>query len=500
MSSEKTMSLYQYIAEAAVDGCLPKDFSLPKNPEDGGIMWADGARDGVAVYHTMGQGLSEEDRVLMESAVQAASRSDDAEADGLFGELGRKARAISLIDELQAYVIDNKDALSVGNIFQYAARTIVDSSDVETVKIGLSLLELFDTDRVGHLNDVIWTLGLSDELSLFAIFVMRQWQDGNTEIYELAKRLHGWGRIHAVEQIEAETEEIRQWLLTEGVHNDILPAYSALVCWQKSDAESILKGNPSREEFSGIRDMIEGLLDEGPVQGISAIEDGVAMIMTFLKQAKKIEPDLSDYEVIRQIRIRYGEGDSENSAVVRLCQELLTSEACKGLVREAVKEGRALSLAQDLQLEYKAEVLQLLKAAFDEHFYLCSYLMNDSDYRAETLELFRRKLPLEEMKALPTDSMGLGEEYRKHHQLECIVQELFHYPLEGIAFVETALQCAPIRTRHMGARALQNWVSVKETPLERLLPDTCRLVCRLRDIEVDEKVRERLESLAAGKV
>ena len=401
-------------------------------------------------------------------------------------------RAITGIDELQSYIAEKKDVLSANNLFRYAVHAAMDSADRECVKFGLSLLELFRTDNDENVKAVVRTLGLSDEFSIFSIFVMRQWEKGNDEIFELAKKIHGWGRIHAIEHIKPEKKEIKQWLLREGVHNEILPSYSALTCWQKSDAADVLYSDLSREDFSGIRDIIEGLLDEGPCSGISAIENAADMIVTFLNKAKKMRLTLKDCEVIRIIWIYYKDN---NPAIVTLCQELLNSEDCRRLVREAVKSGKSLELARDLQIEYKDDILQLLKTEFDQYFCLCNCLIDDSDYRPEVLRIFKQNLPLDEMKTSPTKSLGLGEAYKKYHQLEILVQTLRNYPLEGTEFVEAALQGAPVRTRNQGLAALQEWVNSKEVSLKELLPDVYELLGRLREIEVDDGVREKMDQL-----
>ena len=173
----------------------------------------------------------------------------------------------------------------------------------------------------------------------------------------------------------------------------------------------MLQGDLSREDFSGIRDILEGLLDEGPCSGISEIENAADMILAFLHKAmemrlaedracpaafwrktKNIRLILEDYKVIRIIGIYYKE---DNSEIAALCRELLDSEDCRGLVREAVKGGEALDLAKDLHIEYKADILQLLKAEFDNHYFLSNYLTEDAGYRSEVLGIFKQNLMLE---------------------------------------------------------------------------------------------------------
>ncbi len=497
MENKKQTSLYDFIASAVVDGQLPKDFSLPQKANKNEIRWMDGAMDGVYIYHMGFSELADDNKALMIEAVLAASKKDFGKADILFCKLGEKVRAIAAIDELQAYIIDHKEELSAENIYGYAVHAVLGSVDRECVKYGLSLLELFNTDNEEKIKDIVRTIGLSDEFSLFAVYVMLQWEDGNNEVYQLAKKIYGWGRIHAIERIEPTTEEIQEWLLKEGVHNTILPSYSAFTCWQKSGAENKLK-DLSKEEMAGIRDIIAGLLEEGPVPGISEIENRNDIIIAFLNQMEKLELTLEDYEVIRGIRIYFENQDSDNAVIVSICNKLLDTDICRNVVLKAVKEGEAIGLAQDLKLDYKEDILELLKTSFEDKFYLCNLIM--ADYKEAVIKIFRENLPLEEMKTLPTNSLGLGEEYQKQHCLENILQELKIYPLEGQEFVETALQSAPIRTRNMGIAVLESWVSVKQIPLKELMPKIYRLLCHLRDIEIDEKVVDKMDRLIAGNI
>lgn len=327
MKNNKPMSLFQYISAAATDGKLPEHFSLPKPKDDEKpIPWADGAKDGVAIYHMGVSEMSAEDQALMEEAVHAASAHEFDRADELFVRLGKNRSAIAGIDPLQTYIVDRKEELGVKNVFEYGFHALVDSEDRECVKYGLSLLELFDTDPYDEIKEAVRIIGLSDEFALFAIFVMLRWKDGNQEVWQLAKKIRGWGRVHAVERIEPETDEIKRWFLLEAVSNDVIPAYSAFTCWQKADAEAVLRNHPSKEEFAGIRDIIAGMLDEGPVPGISRVKNRDDVILTFLRTAEEMALEPEDYETIRSIRIYFEEETSGHPEILPLCQKLLTTD------------------------------------------------------------------------------------------------------------------------------------------------------------------------------
>ena len=272
-------SLYSIISGSLVDGELPKGFSLPNPDKDTDkIVFADGALDGIGIYHMGGSSTDEEKQTLMADCVDAVSNGNTDQADALFGELGKKASALSLIDDFQHYIADHHTELNLDNFYEYGYHAILDSSDRETIKYGIAILELFRTDDHEELKQAVRTIALSDEFTLFALYLIRKWTDANEEIFRLAKKVHSWGRIHAIDRLEPTTSEIRRWLLLDGVHNDVMPAYSALTCWQKSEAETVLRQGPTTEEFTAIRDIIEGLLDEGPVAGISQISNGEEII------------------------------------------------------------------------------------------------------------------------------------------------------------------------------------------------------------------------------
>lgn len=344
--------LFELIASSVIDGELPRSFSLPDiSDEEDGIKWADGAMDGVSIYHMGIPEISEDDLMLISDAVRAAGMKEYDLADRLFRMLGSHIRAVHAADDLRSYIIENKSKLAAENLYNYAIHLLFSAEDRESVKYALSMLELFKTDGHRKTKDAVRTIGLSDEFTLFAVLIMQHWKDGNNEIWQLARKVHGWGRIHAVERIEPDTEDIRHWLLTEGVHNDVMPAYSALTCWFNSSAEDILREGPSREEFTGIRDIIRGLLDEGPVSGFSELDNKDEIIFLFLDTAWDMELTLDDYKVIYEIFCAYREEFSDKCEIALVCKKFLHTYQCRCLLLDEVKQGRCIDMAADTGID-----------------------------------------------------------------------------------------------------------------------------------------------------
>ncbi len=493
-------SLYQLIRTAAGEWGLPLDFSLPQEAAEGSLRWVDGARDGVAVYHMAPGQPDKEALALMRRAVLAAAEGDDARADSLFARLGSACRAVSGIPALHQLL--EKTDLPEEQFRQlcfFALRLMRNATDTESVKYALALLRWFEYEDEG-IKQTVRTLGLSDEFTLHVLPVMRDWPEGNDEIFRLARKVFGWGRIHAVEALEPETEEIRAWLLTEGVNNRIMPAYSALTCWRKAGVEDVLAGEPTPEEFAGIREILDALMEEqSPTAGLSGLDDPGAVFRRFLQVAETMRPAAEILDTVRRIRAW---GEEEDEDLADLCRAFLDSAASREAAANALKEGKSLELlqglGQELGLDWQAPALAAMDADFPRHFPLAQALMQDPAWQDAALDAYRRHLPLEEMKAPPGTGMNPDSRDWKAYALEQAMWALRPWPLDGTDLVETALQTAFVRLRYAALQTLSIWVQNRRTPLADLLPSFHRLLERLRPGEPDKRLRERMDRLLAG--
>lgn len=309
-AEERTVSLYECIKANCVEGVLPEDFSLPDDEELGKVRFADGAMDGMVMFHAWGNSsLDEDGHAKMEYLVKLISDADSKNgeqenvADEELLSFMKRHRALSVIDEVQGYIRENSDKFIARNIYHYGLRQILTSADRECVKFGLLLLELF-TLKEERVKEIVRTLALSDEFTLFALFVMVQWENRNEEIFNVVKKVNGWGKIHAVERLEPATEEIKDWLLHEGIKNQVLPAYSALVCYEKAEVEKRLFETPVGElpiqDYRSIGMILYEMLDEGPVAGISAVKNRYKVLKVYLEHGlawqKNERLKLEEYE------------------------------------------------------------------------------------------------------------------------------------------------------------------------------------------------------------
>lgn len=191
---------------------LGKDFSLPNDEE--GLKYIDGAKDGISVYHMGAAEITQKDIEEINTVITLANTGDYDQADSVLEKLCERIRVVNFIDELQDCILARKDEIE-DKFYIYSLHLMTQSANIECVKAGMMIQELFgQSDEV---KGMVRTLGLSDEFTLYSVFIMRNWENGNTEIMNIAKSVNGWGKVHAVHYIEPDTEEIKYWLLTGAV-------------------------------------------------------------------------------------------------------------------------------------------------------------------------------------------------------------------------------------------------------------------------------------------
>lgn len=286
-----TESIYENICRARNElEVLPPEYSLPQEdkPQQDKVRFADGALDGIALYH---MGVPKQDTALLEQAVNTAA-TNLKQAHELIRQWVTDGHMISAREKILNYLLEHQQQLPAPEIYRLAAECALKGTHREEVKFGLVLLVLFDMSQNEPLKNAMRILALSDEFTLYVLQAAAVWDNSAQEILRIAKSVRGWGRIHAVRALEPETQEIADWLFAEGWNNTILHAYSALECCQKAGLRQRLESDMGEKDFFCACELLTALLAEGPVPGISEIEDCAGLLNAFVDCAasKAVSP------------------------------------------------------------------------------------------------------------------------------------------------------------------------------------------------------------------
>lgn len=301
-------AIYDQIHDTLLaDGSLPEDFSLPQLTA-GSYKFYVGEFDGLCLYHydPEHQPIS-----FLKKALEQAAAGNFAEAEeGLAkafvqDELGRpKTRMIMAYEDVQKWAGKHTDSLQTEAMEGFLAQLLLHTEDLSSLKLALVLLPvLAPAVAAGHKEELL-TIGSCDEFTYYVLLLVQKLygDEANDLIFQLAKRTHGWGRIHAVKMLEASTDAIRRWLLLEGCHNTVNPNYSALVIANKIGLAGLLEGELSAEDFAAAGYILKALAEEDPLVGLSGYEDGDGLVETYVKKAKKYSGDSGIKKLVKEIK------------------------------------------------------------------------------------------------------------------------------------------------------------------------------------------------------
>lgn len=236
--SKRPKSIYEVLRDG---GELPS--------VEGDVRWADGAQDGVLTHHWAGSAEEGELERVLAASVEAAV------AETIFAP---GCRVVPLVDELLTRL--TRSDIDQELLYQLGYRLATQSTDREAVKLGIAILGLYDA---AHHRDELMLLGGNDEFTLFAMVAL-----GNeSDQFELAQQVCGWGRIHLVERLARTTNpQIKAWILREGFRNDVMNAYLVGIAADIGDLSGALENDPDEALLDAAGEILECLrATDGPI-------------------------------------------------------------------------------------------------------------------------------------------------------------------------------------------------------------------------------------------
>lgn len=481
------------------EGELPEDFE-PEEREYGEneIRFAPGAMEGIFGHHTSGEGEAcdfadtlKEYLQMEESA--ALERFEKEEADTF--------RTATVQGNLLQEIIDHAEDYQPGKIASLGYCFARNGTKCETVKLGLSLLALFNFSENEKVCYVLQNLGYCEEFTSYVTINIADWEEQKKQdlYFELAKKLKGWGKIDIVEGMEIDTEEKKEWLLCHGCKNTIMYAYLAHICAEKCELqERLQEGNLTEEEFQGATDIMDGLIEEGPCPGMSVMEEPIELTLNYLEELTKHPMTLRYAQMLCYIDDYFQGAEWEDGYLVceKIEQILQTLDADR-LIEEnlAEKTHQCLQIAKRFELDMSEPLFALMEQDFAEYYTYCYYLFNKDRLVEEFFALCDREIDASKYPKKMGDSLGIGKLGEGVLMLDMIVQYMGRYPLQGRKLIEISIQSPITRWRNMAARAMIGWTEEWNKPLAEIDRDLYDMVRAVAKIECNETTKEQWSKL-----
>lgn len=492
-----TQSIYSTIREAMNnEGRLPCDFELPhEEAAPSEIKFMVGAKDGIGVFHMSPKNPEKVVEKIL-GFIKSGRMEKIAPIIGTYGCLQLIAPVLSAIRENATEV----DSARVG---AYAESLAFESGDEELVKWGIALLGLFDWSDSPEMQDKIITLGLYEEFTLYAVAAAADWNNGNDVIFKIAKKVDGWGKIHAVERLEPETDEIREWILRDGCSNAVMDAYLGLECANKGNLIGALRRDVlDAGLFESIGIIIDALLDEGPVEGISAYEHAEEALLRYLQFAETYAVSLKHLWRVLNVRLFLDSAELSNKEeLLRLCAEISGRPDWREQIVSTLSDPDnkdffyADNAASRLNIDVTDLIYQAVKKDPIKNGGYMSQAFHNADYARKLTALYEKVLPLDQMAA------GMGEYLfspsldQECNCLDSILQELRAYPLMGEKLVRAGLQSPVTRNRNFACSVLEEWSKTLGRSAALFSPDLYAVLRSVAAVEVNADTKKTMTSL-----
>jgi hypothetical protein len=477
----------------------------------GELRWVAGGMDGAFGHHG-GGGANDDAAKDIASLTVSISRA------------GRNSDKIKLYQMLESdTLLDYIDpalemAIAKGiarepHLHDFAIVLAKEAPDRGPVKFGIALLGLI---RDPNDRSLITVLGKHEEFTLYtAVALTNMLEFPEPALYELARCVDGWGKIHLVERLaNTQSAEIKDWLIRDGYKNFVMYEYLAHTCAQAGELHKALKANDLDQElFDSTGEIIEALINGGPAQDIDNYEYAAEVITHYLQHFPEHPKSLKHFLVLHAVlsylsrddwdeekRSHNGMMSPVREQVVASAEELLDDEEWTLLAKTQLASSDEIDFyegnraADHLNIDTWSVHWQRLKDVPSEpgRWFQVMRLANEENIE-DIIALAEGVIPFESITTGPANERGLGPEYIWHSCLDYILQDLRQFPGQGKKLILTGLASPVVRNRNMALKALAEWsLDIRDSEIDEGLRNAF-------EKEPNEDIKDRIRSVTEGK-
>ena len=469
--------------------------------------WISGAIDGVRGHHFALEEPDEVAKQALQDLLEISSTNSKAAQADLYQILVQD----QLLSNYQALVIESVVQHPTEYLHDFAVTLATSAPDREPVKFAILLLGgLRDTSDL----ELVLNFGLHDEFTLFSVDALGKMLDEpEQEIWKLAKKVDGWGKIHAVERLaNTVSPEIKNWMLRGGYQNYIMDDYLTYICATTGGLKDALETAVVDDDlFQSLSEILLTLLRTGPAKNIQQYRDAGEVIPRYLKLLNDREGDLSFY--INANRILYylvnqldedtlsftGWDSIKRDKAIALAEQILKKPCWPDLVMQGLKSREdeifynAAKAAELMQIDiWDLQWAFLQENPLESRRWYGVILHPNHEQVNQIIELVGRILPLEQIASGPglqLFTMGTSPTDEMDIILGITVSMLEEYPGQGWSLVACSLKHPVVAMRNTAVSTLSAW------GIDRLPEGTLEALKEATQIEPFEETREQMLEL-----
>ena len=507
-------SIFNFLSQnMTADGKLASSATdLPDEKRDNeSIRYAPGLTDAL-----FGADETEETKKRVKKLLRLAKKiafqnGDNASEYEFYNEIAAVFSVATMIDPFLNGIVELE--LPREPFMRFGADLALRTNCRNAVKFGIAISGICQNRSI--VNE-IKTLALHDEFTVFAAVALCNLSDDIlNDLWELAQKVDGWGKIQLVHRIvDCElSDQVKDWLLRDGYRNEILYEHLAYTCAVHGELHlRLVADSIDSDLFRSAGEIIAALHRGVPAEDLSDYEHAATAIRHYLRHAKKHADNPFDFVVLHSLNDALTDINEEieknakngwTSAIVTEALNnidvLLRDEKWRTKTLEALDnaEGPEYWCAKQAAKKLGIDLWETAwKRLHDDHKSHSNWydVVNAAkeQYVDQVVEYALKVLPLAEIATGPKDSLGFDENFDTYSSLDWVVVFLEDYPGKGESLILASLDSPTTSNRNGAIKTLKKW---GKEHWSRAIEEKVR---RLAVIEPNENTKKELNGFLNG--
>ncbi|MEQ4924071.1 hypothetical protein [Proteus hauseri] len=453
------------------------------------FSWSAGAREGIILHQRIGRSIEQypSDKaceefvdVIYNAIKQAIMLPDKDNLSFFYTTLCQDKLAPITYLPLLIIKIEQDDIIINSDIYYQLILWILTKSPAQNpIKIALALLRHFSDSLSQRL---LMLFLLHPEFTLYSIISLKKrlsYEEFNPFLSPVGQRTKGWGRIQYIEHLpQTLSVEHCYWMLTEGYKNNVMTEYVAYDCAVKGAMLEMLNTQPLNTALLlGCSDILRALLNGGPAKDIYDYKQGAEVCKVFIAQVNAVPPkelkllycvcELADFVQNSGedwiLLETLGWDDHCQQQIMSLSQQIIQKPEWATLIIDALQSTsrhhnyQASLVAKSLRLDIWELIFSLQKDRPNSDWWHQLMQTNSSHKIERVVKLAEQQIDLTALDSRDDPLITDYPEYKPHHAVEYIMQDLGGFPGIGWSLIKRQLRSSTLRDRNMALNVLSYW-------------------------------------------
>ena len=496
-------SIYKYISKNIQNnGKLKDSFNLDRYNKISNVelKFAPGTLDGIDCYHFK----VEADNELFNYMLEKFKVVNNENIEDVGNEIveyfnSSEKRVLSTIDRIIDWIMESNE-IDFDSVFRLALYLVFESTSIEAIKIAIGIIGLIDLSDEDELVEILIKFALCDEFTLYVMIALGGLENLNDIRFMLIKKVNGWGKIHLLSKMQVTNDVIKEWLIINGCKNTINFGYIAWEIYEKINLMEVLNREKlTKEEFSGITDIMEGLFAEGPINKIPSNYNEI--MKNYIKQFRKFIYELDFYRVPILLSIFLFTQEDEREEDIKIAKELIdlmNSNEVINTLKESIDDDIKLPKVINVikfnnEINLYGEIYERYKQDPFEYCYCLEYLLENDIFKKKSIELLSESMNLEKHYDNPENIMGMNERYSNN--LSLIIQILRGYPFLENDFIIAGIKSRYMQPRNAALNTIECWLNMTDREFKDFPGEIYNAVVELQKKEIIKDYKVRINEL-----